>query len=176
MTSKIFNEKLFGYKHTRFDWKLTFCTADNIFELVIFKFISKIEISVFPVKLLSGKLPQNLTDDYSTLFQVINDLDPSGSRPLSQSMPSSKTPNGITGPQWVKISWNMLLVIDNKSALVQVRTWHLSGNKPLPEPMFTTMPEAIWHYQATRVNIPASIFFRSSFSLISSFNLFCLNN
>ena len=32
--------------------------------------------------------------------------------------------------------------IDNKPALVQVMAWHLTGDKPLPEPMMTQFTNA----------------------------------
>ena len=32
--------------------------------------------------------------------------------------------------------------IDNKTALLQVKAWRWSGDKPLPEPMLTQVPDA----------------------------------
>ena len=32
--------------------------------------------------------------------------------------------------------------IDSRPALVQVMAWHLTGNKPLPEPMLTQFTDA----------------------------------
>ena len=37
-------------------------------------------------------------------------------------------------------------LIDNMPALVQVMAWHLTGDKPLPEPMMTQFTDAyMWH-------------------------------
>ena len=36
-------------------------------------------------------------------------------------------------------------VIDDKSVIVQVMAWHLTSNKPSPEPMLTKMFDALWH-------------------------------
>ena len=39
--------------------------------------------------------------------------------------------------------------ISERSALVQVMAWHLSGIMPLPEPLLTKMSDAKWHHQVT---------------------------
>ena len=36
----------------------------------------------------------------------------------------------------------------NKSALIQVMAWYLTGDKPLCEPILTKMFDAIWPYPA----------------------------
>ena len=33
--------------------------------------------------------------------------------------------------------------IDDKSALIQVMVWHLTGNKPLPDPMLTQFSNSV---------------------------------
>ena len=38
---------------------------------------------------------------------------------------------------WISLKFVPKGPIDNKSALVQVLAWHLTGDKPLPEPMLT---------------------------------------
>ena len=44
----------------------------------------------------------------------------------------------------IKFHWNVFLrFIDNESALPLVEARHLTGKKPLPEPMLTKMPDAI---------------------------------
>ena len=50
----------------------------------------------------------------------------------------------------IAIKFSLKLVprspIDNKPALSQVMAWHRTGDKPLPEPMFTHFADAyIWH-------------------------------
>ena len=35
---------------------------------------------------------------------------------------------------------------DNKSALIQVRSWCQAGDKPLPETILTIIYDAIWHH------------------------------
>ena len=49
-------------------------------------------------------MPQDLTDDKSTLVQVTAWCRQATSHYLSQSWPRSMSPNGVTGPQWVN-SW-----------------------------------------------------------------------
>ena len=39
-------------------------------------------------------------------------------------------------------------LIYNKSALVQVMDWRLTGAKPLPEPRLTKTSDVIWRHQA----------------------------
>ena len=39
---------------------------------------------------------------------------------------------------------NKNVLIDNKSTLIQLMACHLTGDKPIPEPMLTKMSNAIW--------------------------------
>ena len=47
-------------------------------------------------------MPQDLTDDKSTLVQVMAWCSQATSHYLSQCWPRSMSPNGVTRPQWVK--------------------------------------------------------------------------
>ena len=52
-------------------------------------------------------MPQNLTDDKSTLVQVMTWCRKATSHYLNQCWPRSPTPHGITRPQWVKLALTM---------------------------------------------------------------------
>ena len=45
----------------------------------------------------------------------------------------------------IGLGWGFL----GQNCLVQVMACCWAGNKPLPKPMITKMPDTIWHYQAT---------------------------
>ena len=49
---------------------------------------------------------------------------------------------------WFKFHWNMFLgaKIDNKAALVQIMSWHPTGDKPLPESLMASFRDAFLHY------------------------------
>ena len=44
---------------------------------------------------------------------------------------------------WISMKFVPHGVIDNKSALLQVMAWHLTGAKPLPEPMLSKISDTI---------------------------------
>ena len=46
------------------------------------------------------------------------------------------------------VSWSQIDT-SGKSAFVKVMAWHLTGNKPLPEPKSTKLLNAIWCHKAT---------------------------
>ena len=107
-------------------------------------------------------MPQDLTDDKSTLVQVMAWCHQATSHYLSQCWPRSLSSYGVTRPQWVKSSNCNLSgddisdiqhieactkclifhqkhvsenLIDNNSALDQVVALSQTGNKQLPEQM-----------------------------------------
>ena len=56
-------------------------------------------------------MPQNLTDDKSTLVQVMAWCRQATSHCLSQSWPRSLSPYGVTGGQWVKMDMDGLHIL-----------------------------------------------------------------
>ena len=97
-------------------------------------------------------MPLDLTDDKSTLVQVMAWCRQATSHYLSQCWPRSMLSNGVTRPQWVNkrdIVWCLISVMFNLSTpgavfmcqwigsvLVQIMACRLLGTKPL----FTPMP------------------------------------
>ena len=57
-------------------------------------------------------MPQDLTDDMSTLVQVMAWCRQATSHYLRQSWPESMSPYGIIRPQWVNIYWQCILIIN----------------------------------------------------------------
>ena len=82
-------------------------------------------------------MPQDLSDDKSTLVQVMAWCYQASSHYLNQCWPRSMSPYGVTKPQWVNSSplsaACMLQWI--RSALVQIMAWRRIGDKPLSKPM-----------------------------------------
>ena len=86
------------------------CSSVNSFSPGRFQFnFSKV---IFKLTLVSGGwgisyeialrwMPQDLTDDKSTLIQVMAWCHQATSHYLSQCWPRSMSPNGVTRPQWV---------------------------------------------------------------------------
>ena len=75
----------------------------------------------------------DLTDDKSTLVQVMAWCRQATSHYLSQCWPRSLSPYGVTRPQWIKfvstscetpIRWMPQNTFDDKSTLYQVMGWH----------------------------------------------------
>ena len=130
----------------------------------------------------------NMTDDQSTLVQVMAWCHQATSHYLSQCWPRSLTPYGITRPQWVKLvifkikdsseelfPWNCSnlnatrphwLIINIGSGKVLVP----SGNRPLCEPVLTLTFVAIRCYQA----IMSWYHLKLSFTWHAQ-NLWCMN-
>ena len=77
-------------------------------------------------------MPQQLTDDKSTLVQVIAWCRQAPSHYLSQCWPRSMSPNGITRPQWVKLPLKMAL------------GWVLNYYIPYKTTDVITYPYLIW--------------------------------
>ena len=75
---------------------------ENIFQNVFFKLISWIDTLSNSCETALRSMPQNLSDDKSTLVQVMAWCRQAASHYLSQCCPSSLSPYGVTRPQWVK--------------------------------------------------------------------------
>ena len=114
-------------------------------------------------------MPLDLTDDKSTLVQVMACCHQATSHYLSQCWPRSMSLNGVARPQWVKWSppgqigrhfadgvFRCIFInekfcilikislkfaakgpIDKNATLVQIMSWHRTGDKPLPEAIMT---------------------------------------
>ena len=103
------------------------CDSKN----VIFNLVLLIGIFRFSHHNTLRWLPPDLTDDKSTLVQVMAWCRQATSHYLSQCWLSSLSPYGVARPQWVKLvpkGW-----IDNQSALIQAMAWHSACDKPLPK-------------------------------------------
>ena len=72
-------------------------------KLVIFKLVSRINILSISCEIVLRWTPQDLTDDKSTLLQVMARCRQATSHYLSQCWPRSLSPYGVTRPQWVKV-------------------------------------------------------------------------
>ena len=124
-------------------------------------------------------MPLGLTDDPSTLVQVMAWCQQVTSLYLSQCWPDSMSSYGTTRPQWVNTrtwtKWHFADIIrciifnknsrisdqitgkyvldgfiDNKSTLVQIMTWCQSGNKSLTESM---LPKFQVSYESFHIQI-----------------------
>ena len=83
-------------------------------------------------------MPWDLTDDKSTLVQVMAWCRQATSHYLSQCWPSSMSPYGVTRPQWVKDRYVDHFLWNCPHANVTTpRLWLMNNGsgKPLPEPM-----------------------------------------
>ena len=75
---------------------------ENIFQNVFFKLISWIDTLSNSCQTALRSMPQNPSDDKSTLVQVMAWCRQAASHYLSQCCPRSLSPYGVTRPQWVK--------------------------------------------------------------------------
>ena len=73
------------------------------FKTAIFNLISLIGILTLSNDNALRWMPWDLTDDKSTLVQVMDWCHQATSHYLSQCWPSSMSPYGVTRPQWVKL-------------------------------------------------------------------------
>ena len=94
------------------------------FSHVIFKQILVIDDWGISCEIALTWRPLDLTDDKSTLVQVMAWCRQATSHYLSQCSPSSLSPYGVTRPQWVKIRWSWDRLIFNPILPILVR-WHL---------------------------------------------------
>ena len=76
---------------------------ENIFQNVFFKLISWIDTLSNSCETALRSMPQNPSDDKSTLVQVMAWCRQAASHYLSQCCPRSLSPYGVTRPQWVKV-------------------------------------------------------------------------
>ena len=75
---------------------------ENIFQNVFFKLISWIDTLSNSCETALRSMPQNPSDDKSTLVQVMAWCRQAASHYLSHCCPRSLSPYGVTRPQWVK--------------------------------------------------------------------------
>ena len=76
---------------------------ENIFQNVFFKLISWIDTLSNSCETALRSMPQNPSDDKSTLVQVMAWCRQAASHYLSQCCPKSLSPYGVTRPQWVNL-------------------------------------------------------------------------
>ena len=95
------------------------------FKTAIFNLVLLIAIFRFAKDNALRRMLQDLTDDKSTLVQVMTWCRQATSHYLSQCWPSSMSPYDVTRPQWV----------NNMAGLVPIMAWCRTGNKPLSEVM-----------------------------------------
>ena len=95
------------------------------FRHLIFQIISVIDGWGISCELALRRMSLDLTDDKSTLVQVMAWCRQATSHYLSQCWPRSLSPYGVTKPQWVKPSFRRIPngFCGDKSALVQVTVW-----------------------------------------------------
>ena len=111
-------------------------------------------------------MPRDLTDDESTLVQVMAWCCQATRHYLNQCWPRSLPPYGFTRPQWVKfkntfcfceiaLRWLSYNTVDDKSTLVQVMPWcHLETNHYLNQwwPKIMSPNGVIWlQYYARKI-------------------------
>ena len=110
---------------------------ENIFQNVFFKLISWIDTLSNSCETALRSMPQNPSDDKSTLVQVMAWCRQAASHYLSQCCPRSLSPYGVTRPQWVNSlrPSNAYMRRQPRPSFVQVTACRLFGAKPLSEPM-----------------------------------------
>ena len=109
------------------------------FRHVIFKQILVIDDWGISCEIALTWKPRDLTDDKSTLVQVMAWCRQATSHYLSHCWPNSMSPYGVTRPQWVNSFWSNdsiwhygpLINIFSSNGLLS------DGTKPLPKPMLT---------------------------------------
>ena len=80
---------------------------ENIFQNVFFKLISWIDTLSNSCETALRSMPQNPSDDKSTLVQVMAWCRQAASHYLSQCCPKSLSAYGVTRPQWVNLTLNL---------------------------------------------------------------------
>ena len=131
---------------------------------LIFKLILMIGGWGIFCKIVLRWMTMDLTDEKSTLVQVMAWCSQATNHYLIQCWPRSMSPYGVSRPQWVnstifptpfskafswmkmyeflwKISQNFvpLSPINNNPALVQIMAWRRPGDKPLSEPIMVSL-------------------------------------
>ena len=95
---------------------------ENIFQNVFFKLISWIDTLRNSCETALRSMPQNPSDDKSTLVQVMAWCRQAASHYLSQCCPRSLSPYGVTRPQWVNGKCNISNGNSRKSVCPEA-TW-----------------------------------------------------
>ena len=91
-------------------------------------------------------MPQDLTDDKSTLVQVMAWCRQAPSHSLNQCWPTSPTPYGVTRPLWVNLLWHR-----SGSTLVQVIACYLNQTYHWWGPMAFTLKQ--FHGKCTEYQV-----------------------
>ena len=108
---------------------------ENIFQNIFFKLISWIDTLSNSCETALRSMPQNPSDDKSTLVQVMAWCRQAASHYLSQCCPRSLSPYGVTRPQWVKIaaSWICISFFGQRcfSLLIGKQAWEINKNTTL---------------------------------------------
>ena len=94
---------------------------ENIFQNVFFKLISWMDTLSNSCETALRSMPQNPSDDKSTLVQVMAWCRQAASHYLSQCCPRSLSPYGVTRPQWVNTVWCRLLWSISSQILTIIR-------------------------------------------------------
>ena len=92
---------------------------ENIFQNVFFKLKSWIDTLSNSCETALRSMPQNPSDDKSTLVQVMAWCRQAASHYLTQCCPRSLSPYGVTRPQWVKYK---LASHKNRKSVIQILT------------------------------------------------------
>ena len=95
---------------------------ENIFQNVFFKLISWIDTLSNSCETALRSMPQNPSDDKSTLVQVMAWCRQAASHYLSQCCPRSLSPYGITRPQWVNVD-TIMQVFRTVAGKLDIAVW-----------------------------------------------------
>ena len=99
------------------------------FRHVIFKQILVIDGWGIACEITLMWMSLDLTDDQSTLVQVMAWCRKATSHYLSQCWPRSLSPYGVTGPQWVnRICWNLLVLLNTGGFILSTIRVCMSGS------------------------------------------------
>ena len=122
---------------------------------VIFKLISMTDGWGISCKIALRWMPLDLTDDKSTLVQVMAWCRQATSYYLSQCWPRFMSPYGVTRPQCV--NWNFLKFVPkgpiehkhDNPAFVEVMAWCWTGNKTFHVLIMAQFTDTMWCHKAT---------------------------
>ena len=115
---------------------------ENIFQNVFFKLISWIDTLSNSCETALRSMPQNPSDDKSTLVQVMAWCRQAASHYLSQCCPRSLSPYGVTRPQWVKGRPRRTTNHEGVVAVTPDRPWSI--------PIITWLNNVILHVLTTK--------------------------
>ena len=131
------------------------------FRYLIFQIILVIDGWVICCELALRWIPLDLTDDESTLVQVMAWCRQATSHYLSQCWPRSLSPYGVTRPQWVNALADQLLAVVTKTQRLWVRLPHLATQTcPWDRGLYgiPSQPVHIWYGKCMYVCMNARIF------------------